>query len=283
MLTTNRVIWKDNATLKDLSRTLNNFMSGTQVIDFVAADDKLYIGAEVPFNHRYIHVSVVNDQASVVSVDLWDGDEWVPCVDIQDGTDVGGVSLARSGILRWSTPENSSWMKEESTEDMTGSGISTLKVFGMYWARISFSGDLKNTTALKYVGHKFSEDEDLNGYYPDLNRSTVKTAFQQGKTDWMEQHVIAAEEVFRQLFNQRQAWSKSQIWEPENFTQAAVHKVAEIIYTSFGDEYEGRRDDARAKFKESMSDAIAKGVDVDEDGHYDDEERVGYTASFVRR
>lgn len=283
MLTSNRVIWKDSSTLKDLSRTLNNFLSGTQVIDFVAADDKLYIGSDVPFNHRYIHVSTVNAQASVVSVDLWDGDEWVPCVDIQDGTAVSGVALAQSGILRWATDENTSWMREESTEDMTGSGLETLKIYGLYWARISYSANLTNTTELKYVGHKFSEDEDLDGYYPDLNRASVKAAFKTGKLDWMEQHVLAAEEIFRDLFEQRQAWSKSQIFEPENFTRAAVHKVAEIVYNAFGDEYEGRRDAAESKYKQALSDSIAKGVDVDEDGHYDDEERVGFTVGLVRR
>lgn len=283
MLATNRVIWNDNGTLKDLSNKLNNFFSETQVIDYLTAQDKIYIGSDVPFNHRYVHVSVVNALAAALTVEIWDGNEWVAAVDVIDGTDVAGVPLAQSGIIRWATDKNETWGQEVSTENMTSSGLTSLKIYNMYWVRLSWSANLTGTLALGYVGHKFSKDEDLAGYYPDLNRTNVKTAFQSAKTDWTEQHILAAEELFRDIRNQRALWSKNQIFEWEPFTMAAVHKVAQIVYTAFGSEYESRRDEAYDRYKEALEGALSQGIDVDEDGHIEEGEHAGMTVGLFRR
>jgi hypothetical protein len=283
MLATNRVIWNDNGTLKDLSNKLNNFFSESQVLDFIAAQDKIYIGSDVPFNHRFINLSVVNDVAASVTVEIWDGNSWVAAVDVQDGTALAGVPLAQDGILRWATDQDKTWGQEQSTEDMAASGLQTLKIYNMYWVRLSWSVDLKATMSLAYFGHKFSKDEDLGGYYPDLNRANVKTAFQSGKTTWLEQHILAAEELFRDIRNQRALWSKNQIFEPEVFTMPAVHKVAQIVYTAFGSEYESRRDEAYDRYKEALEGALSQGIDKDEDGHVEEDEHAGMTVGLFRR
>lgn len=105
MITNQRILWDDDGTETDLSVALNDFRTGSQVIDFVAADDKLYIASDMPFNHKWIEASVVNDAASVVTVENWFGgsDGWVSAVDIIDRTSVGGVSLAQSGVIQWKT------------------------------------------------------------------------------------------------------------------------------------------------------------------------------------
>ncbi len=282
MLASNRVIWNDNGTLKDLSTKLNNFFSETQVIDFVAAQDKLYIGSDVPFNHRFISVSVPNSSSSVASVDIWDGDDWEPAVDVIDQTSISGVTLAQNGILSWATDRNKTWAQEVSTEKMDGSGLETLKIYNMYWVRINLSANILNTTALKYIGHKFSKDEDLGGYYPDLNRSTVKTAFAAGKTTWDDQHIMAAEEVFRDLRKKKAAWAKGQIFEWEPFTAPAVHKVAQIVYTAFGEDYEGRRDEAQTAYDNAMEGVLIQGIDGDADGHIGTEEHAGSSITLRR-
>lgn len=283
MLASNRVIWKDNATLKDLSVLLNNFASGTQVIPLVAAEDKIYVGSDVPFNHRYFSVSVVNALASAITVDIWDGDEWVPAVDVVDYTQAtAGKVFSQSGIIRWATERNETWAVEATTENMTDSGLETLKIYNMYWARFTFSADLTAGFALKYVGHKFSTDEDLNGEYADLNRSTVLTAYKAGKTTWEEQHIIAAEKIFRHLRQNRKAWAKGQIFEWEPFTLASTHMVAKIIYNSFGEDYEGRRDDALESYNDAMEGVIGQGIDEDMDGHDHPEEHAGTIKRLIR-
>jgi hypothetical protein len=283
MLLNNRVIFNDNGTLRDLSVALNNVFSGSEVVAIVAAEDKMYFGAPLPFNHRYFMVPVVNDQASVVSVDIWNGTEWVAAVDVIDQTkNSSGHTLSRSGIISWAIDRQKSWGMEDTTENMTGSGLTTLKLYNLYWVRFSFSGNLKATTALKYVGHKFSEDNDLKGYYPDLLRTNVKAGFEAGKTDWDEQHVIAAEEIIRDLIKKQEIINANQILDWSVFTDAATHKVAEIAYTAFGADYEDRRETAYENYKDAL-DKVTFPVDKNQNGHREPEEAKPAFGRLVRR
>lgn len=275
MLANSRVIWGDNGTLKDLSVALNNYFSDTAVIDFVAADDYLYLGSDVPFNHRYFSMKVVNALDSEATVEIWDGNSWVPAVDVIDFTGETSKSLGVNGILKWTTDRNKSWTREESTELMTASGLTTLKIYGMYWVRLSWDNDWTPATELKYIGHRFSNDEDLGGHYPDLNRTNVMTAFQAAKTSWEEQHIMAAEKIVSDLRVLRNTWSINQIFEWEPFVEASVHKVAQIIFTAFGEKYAERRDDARDSYKEALESCMDQGQDEDEDGHLDVSEEIG--------
>lgn len=283
MLASNRVIWLDGATLKDLSAKLNNFYSDTQVVDYVHTTDKLYIGSDVPFNNRYFGLTVFNAVAATMTLEMWDGDEWVALVDIVDDTQAtSGTPLSQNGNIQWSTEKNETWALEASTEDMTGSGLTTLKIYDMYWVRISFSATLTATMALEYIGHKFSKDEDLNGYYPDLNRAVVLSAFKAGKTAWTEQHILAGEEIFKDLRGKRELWAKSQIFQLEPFRDASVHKVAQIAYTAFGSEYDGRRDEAESRYRDALENAMSIGIDRNQDGHVTQGERQGMY-SRIRR
>lgn len=284
MLASNRVIRNTGGTLTDLSTRLNNYFSET-VVTNLDADDYLYIGSDVPFNHRYFHMAVVNDVACSVTVEIWDGNEWVEVVDVQDFTKTAGgtKSLARSGIIAWVLDKNKTWVKETTTENMASSGLQTLKIYNLYWARLSWSADLTALTEMKYIGHKFSKDEDLGGYYPDLVRSNALAGFATGKTSWDEQHIMAAEEIFKALRAKREVWAKSQIFTWEAYTVAACHKVAEIVYSAFGTEYETRKDDAAARFEAELDATLSTGIDKDEDGHIDEEELAGVCVGLVRR
>lgn len=284
MLINNRVIWKDNSSLKDLSAVLNNIFSGSSVIPFVADEDKIYIGSDLPFNHRYFKVDVVNDQASAVSVHIWDGSEWVAAVDVIDQTidSTGAISLSKSGIISWVTDRNQSWSKEDTTENMDGSGLETLKIYKMYWVRLSFSANLKTSTAIKYVGHKFSTDEEFSGYYPDLGRTNVKASFQTGKTNWDEQAVLAAEEIIRDLRKKDLIHSGSQIFGWEEFSDCSCHKTAEIVYRAFGADYEDRREAAFDDYVNALDKVQFNSLDKDADGRVEDYEKCHPGGRLVR-
>lgn len=274
MLLNNRVIHDDNGTLVDLSKKLNNAFSSSVVLPFVAADDYIYLGSEFPFNHRYFLIDVANGVDTVASVEIWNGSSWVPAVDVIDQTEGDdGVSFSQSGILSWVTNRTKAWSREDTTENMTGSGLETLKIYNLYWVRISFDGDFDVTTSVKYVGHKFSTDEDLGGQYPDLVRTNVKAAFKSGKTNWDEQHIIAAEQIISDLRKRQIILSGNQILDWDFFTDAAIHKVAEIAYTAFGADYEDRKKNAREAYDEAM-DKVVFPVDKNVDGHRDIEETV---------
>lgn len=281
MLVNNRVIHSDNGTLKDLSINLNDLYNGNGALPFVAAEDKLYIGSDMPFNHRYFCVQYANDQASVASVEIWDGSSWRAAVDVLDQTkDANGRSLTQTGILSWTCDKDYGFGLEDSTEDILE--LSTLKIYNMYWVRISFSHNLNTGTLLSYVGHKFSNDAQLEGYYPDLNRSDLKTAFKAGKTTWDDQHVLAAEEIIRDLRKGKVILSGNQILDFESFNDAAIHKCAEIIMRAMGDDYAENREAAIADYREAL-DKVYFPVDKDGDGKLDTEERTGYSIGLIRR
>lgn len=265
MLVNQRIIWKDDSSLVDLSVELNDLAAQTYILPLVASADKIYIGSELPFNHRYFLVSSANAALSTVSVKIWTGNVWESAVDVIDQTKVGGATLAQSGIISWTTNRTKNWGREESTENI--SELSTLKIYDMYWVELTLSVDLTSTTALAYVGQKFAKDEDLAIYgYPHLNSSSLKDAYVSGQTTWDKQHCAAAEQIVRYLTQKNVIANRNQVWNVEQFNEAAVHKVAEIIYSSMGDDYEDQRKSADAAYMKALNLAIYV-TDKNTDGH----------------
>lgn len=273
MLINQRIIWKDNSTLKDLSINLNDLFAGTHEVPFNASQDYLFIGSDLPFNHRFFHLKHNNDQASVPVVSIWDGSTWNNAVDILDQTDGAGITLAADGIISWTTDETKAWFTETTTENIPE--LSSLKIYNMNWVRIGFTGNWKANTELGYIGHKFSDDNMLKAYYPDLGRATVLTAHTAGKGDWFEQHVLAAEAIIAQLRKERVISSGSQIFGWEMFQIAAVHKTAQIIYGAFGEAKAQERDEAKKQYDEAMNQIVFNYQDKNADGHIEYVEQFG--------
>lgn len=279
MLINQRIIWSNNGTLVDCSAELNDLFSGTKTIDLVYNQDAIYIGSDLPFNHRYFKVSSANAVSSTVTVQTWDGSTWNNAVDVIDQTASSGATMAQSGILSWTTDRIESWAREESTENVTG--LTTLKIYDLYWVKLTWSASWTGTTALAYVGHKFGNDNLLGAFYPDLSRSAVKTAHTSGKTNWDEQQVMASEAIITKLRKDRVITSGSQIFSWEMLQAAGVHKTAEIIYGSFGEAKQAEREVARKAYEEEMNPGIFTNQDLNADGHIDETERIG-SVGWVR-
>jgi hypothetical protein len=269
---TNRVIFSDNAVLTDHTIVLNNYKSGTGSVTVVAAQDGLYIGSTLPFNSRYFDVSTANTNSSAVTVSLWDGNStWNAAVDVRDNTLSSGASLGQSGAITWALDRDKSWGLEDSTEDIPV--LSSLKLYDLYWARFTWSADFSASTALKYVGFKFSEDEDLDVEYPELTLSETKTAFQAGKTDWDDQHFRAGEEVIRWLTHKRVMEDPNQILDAERFRGASSHYVAFVAFRAFGDDYKDNRDQAIKDFGIAMKQGLYS-IDMNKNTRLDDKEKI---------
>lgn len=270
-LSDSRVIYKQGSNLNDLSSKLSDLHAGSAVIPLVSGTDRLYFGSDVPFNHRFIWVDVANDlAATIASIEIWNGNEWVPCVDVIDRTASGGKTLAQSGVVEWMPDRRSYWNVADSTEDIPD--LATIKIYSKYWARFNFSADIKPETALKYVGQRFSADSDLGGMYPDLLRATNLSAFKTGKTDWNEQHVLAAEEIVNSLKRDFLVWAPGQVLDWQRFTLTACHKVAEIIFRAFGDDFVDERAGALRDFAKSLE-RTGAGIDRDRSGRLSTEEK----------
>lgn len=278
-LSLQRVILSDAGVLTDASTSLNNFIAGTKVVPNIAADDAIYIGSELPFNHRYFEVSSVNSQGSSVQVHLWDGSGWSSAVDVIDDTMSGTATLGQSGYITWTKDKNKSWVCDD-TDNITG--LETLNIYQFYWAKLTFTSNLTITTALSHVGFKFANDADLECQYVDLNLSKTKTNFKSGKSTWDEQHYIAAEEVVKWLRRHRHLWSANQVFDYSSFTLAAVHKAAQIILSNFGPEYRDVVELAVKRFNEMMNQPFHR-LDKNGDGVLEKSEMRNHSVQLVRR
>lgn len=279
MLINNRLIkTKSPATSLDVSKEVNNIFSTTGVaIPNLDGTTYLNIGSDLPFNHRYFSflAAKVNTTASVISVDIWNGSSWEAAVDVLDVTAVGGKCFAQNGIVQWTLDKNKSWFREDSTENMEADVVmSTLKIYNLYWARLKFSAALITDLTMIYMGHKFSNDSDLGGNYPDLIRTNVMTNFKSGKTSWEDQHILAAEEIIRDLRKNETIFNGNQIFGYEEFNDAAVHKVAQIAYRAFGKDYEDRREQATEDYADALDKVVKTAIDRDADGRLDPEEKL---------
>lgn len=286
-LSLQRVILSDDGVLTDSSLSLNNFTAGSSTLPLVASEDAIYIGSELPFNHRFFDVSMPNSQGSSVQVHLWDGSEWSPAVDVIDDTvnpvtveeSTVNATLGKSGYINWTKDKNKSWVSED-TDKITG--LQTLNIYGFYWAKFTFTDNLSSTTALSHIGFKFANDSDLECQYVDLNLNKTKSNFKTGKTNWDEQHYIAAEEVVKWLRRHRHLWSPNQVFDYSSFTLAAVHKAAQIIMSNFGPEYRDIVELAVKRFNEMMNQPFHR-LDKNADGKLSKSETRNHSVQLVRR
>jgi len=255
MLLTNRIIWDDGGVLKDLSVNLNNTVSGTESVTIDFANDAIFVGSLLPFNRKYMRVSSANAVASTMSVAYFDGNTFVSAIDVIDETSDGTNTLATSGNLSWKTDKDESSWSRKDTDDMDPSiSLSSLKIYDLYWAKFTFSGNASFT--FDFLGYKFSDDEDLGVLYPQLNTSNIKTQFESGKTDWETQELEAGLFLFRDLRKRQEIVSADQLLDADQFRHASVYKVAEIIFNEFGDDYDDEYERAGNLYRESFKDTL---------------------------
>ncbi len=273
MLRNNRFLFKRQGAFVDCSIPLSDIHAQTKVIDYTSGD-YIYIGSDFPFNHRYFDVTVVNAVAASISVDVWTGNGWTSAVDIMDDTAVAGVPFAQSGIISWQVDlDESSWAYDD-TDEMSSSGLETgPKIFGLYWARLSWNQTLTATMAMNYVGHRFSNDLDLESEYPEFSSTSVKTAWKAAKTDWKLESLLAGEYIVQDLRGIKNLiTSASQILDWTQFCKASVHKTAEIIFRGFGDDYKDQYTTAAGSYKQALS--VGKfNVDLNRNATLDDSEK----------
>lgn len=271
----NRAIISKNGTLTDLTPLLTDPQQGKYAATIVAAQDKLYIGSDLPFSHRFFMVDPTspNSQAGAVTVDIWDGSAWSAAVDVQDLTQLeSGVPFSQSGLIRFRPALDKGWATIPDPADVNE--LSSLKIYDQYWARLNFSAAF--AFSLEYVGFRFAKDSDLTTYYRDLLRADVMKAHNNNVAmpNWDKVHVVAAEEIIRDLRQEDVILSPNQILLPEFFTDAACHKLAEIVYSQRGEAAQGRLEYAIDKYKQAMS-RKNWGVDRNATGTPSREERAG--------
>lgn len=260
----------------DLSILVNDFRAGAAAFAYQAGQ-YLYVGSEVPFTNLWIEPKpgAVNALASVASVDLWWGHQWVAAVDVLDTTALAGASLAQAGRLMWQVDRFKGWDIENESRRIDG--LSGTYIYDFYWARIAWSANLTPATELNYVGQKFCSDVEIVSYYPDLQNAALKQSFVSTKTTWDEQAYMASGAVVRDLVARNLIFSRGQIIDFSIFEEAACHKVAELVYGALGQAFEENRKSARRAYDEAMKRGSFR-IDTNLDGKLEPGEKRAHSS-----
>lgn len=271
-----RILYSDDGTLNDWSVNLDNYHSGTHSMDFIAAEDSIYIGSRLPFNHLYFKLdgANVNANASVMTVSYWDSGEFRSAVDLIDETASSGATLAQSGFVTWSTDRDYGWIREDTNYGgNTVTGLTTVEIYDLYWCKITVSADLTAGVAFSWVGQKFSNDNDLGAEYPSLVRSTFIAAYESGKTDWEEQHMVVAELIVDDLIDLGLILERDQILKKDDLKSSSVSRLAQMIFTGMGDDYSKNRELAENEYRARLNKVMPR-IDLNINGRIDINERT---------
>jgi hypothetical protein len=215
--------------------------------------------------------STVNVVSANMQIEYWDGSEWKETVEIRDRTN----GFQQSGFVTFVPNERDSWAADDTAEKLADTtlrpeipDLGTVVIYGRYWIRISMSAGLTANTAIKWIGNKFSDDNDLGAQKPGLDRQVFRDLFTEtpgSKADYEEQHVLAGELILEDLVDQGVIWHKGQVLSRDKFKNASVSKVAELIYDQAGPNFVERRDDARRDYNERIQ-KMRPEVDKNKDG-----------------
>lgn len=280
MLVNNRIILSKSGTLTDVSIDANDYINGLTPLA-LATTDALYIGSDMPFNHRYFSVKTANIAASKIVVQYWTGATWFNPADLFDLSATSGKTLAKSGIVAW-VPDHrqTPWGRSDT---LSIPDLNTYRIYNHWWNKITFTGPLDAGTVIGYIGHKFSEDYDLYSQYPELNSSAFFAVFdnEAGKTTWDRQAFLAAEYIIADLREKGVIFSSSQILDWRTFKNASVHKIAEIVYRAMGDDYKAKMDAAMKAYAETIN-MRAFNVDQNENAILETREETRMSESLTR-
>lgn len=144
-------------------------------------------------------------------------------------------------------------------------------------------GGLSAGTTMEAVLNLFSDDNDLRIYYPEL--VTDARFLPKNRTDFLEQHEAAKNEVVVRLKQRRLIMFEYQILDINSVNIAAIHACAKIIYAGMdgSEEILALMNQAKDEFDEQINQTRLN-VDQNEDGVISEaEKRDVSTQTFVER
>lgn len=279
-----RVFKGTPGSLTDITTGTLDYHDTSTSID-ITSSQYIYIGMLYPTNFLYYIKQAPNTNASVLSIQLWDGSEWVEAVDVRDGTSSGGKTLAIDGWIGWTPNKSKNWVREDTIgvdDTVNITGFDGHYIYDLYWIRLKVSADLSNGTKEYWIGHMYAEDEDIHTEYPDFARSDFMSAYESGKTDWNEQLIRSSELVTNDLIKRGIMLGEGQVMAKETFMPAAVARCAAMIYGAMGPAYIERRDYAMKEYFDRLNEGI-RYIDSNMNGRLDLETESGFRQTTVLR
>jgi hypothetical protein len=236
-----RIVLSDNGTLTDITEATHTYSTTGTLHSFVAAEDALYIGSRFPMSEKFFKAT---GGIGGLTVKYWDGDGFREVVDMRDLTN----GWSQDGYIKIVPDRDHSWQSADTADVPL---LSNITIYCQYWMQITVDTDAP--VDLAWIGDLFCQDDDIGAEYPDLNRSTVKDGFTSGKTDWEEQRAVASQFMVEDLIGRATIKSSNQLFEVERFRRTCVSRVAEVIFSAFGSDYEDDRNKARKLYSERFN------------------------------
>lgn len=274
-----RLLRSTNGTLNDQSLQ-NQEDASTTLLDINAAQDCLYIGQQFPFNNLYIKSSVANALASNITIEYWDGSNWVFAVDILDGTKNGVSTFARSGCIQFSPNFHNRWqlVYDTSEANVAPSELTTVTIYNLYWIRIKFTGNLTPTTASKKICYAFTthqqigkRDSTLVNYLPAFN-----------VTSWEDYIISASQDVISDLKRMNLIIDRGQVLKIEDVSSATDWKTIQSLYFELGGDYQINYTNATRRYEEAI-DLKSFSFDMNKDAYQQPIETDYQQARMSRR
>lgn len=282
MLLTNylRIFSDVSGSLKDLS--IEN--SEWSEFSFDATNSEyLYVAQAYPFNNLYLECSTGNVNTANIEVEFWNGKQWASAVDVLDGTSVSGSTLQRPGVIQWGIDiDGNPWDKIQDTSDQNEpSELQSLKIYDLWWVRLSPSQNLSAGTKLKRINYLFCTNQQLLDHDPEIN-NYLEAWGGVAKTDWTDQIIAASQHVVTHLKAKGVLNHQAQILRFDDFSIAATYKTLSFIYARLGSSYAEKRDYYEQQFKDQMNLVRFTGIDNNSNGRVDQSEIAALTARAVR-
>lgn len=244
-----RLFRSTNGTLTDLSLA-NQDESSTCVHDVVAADDCLYLAQQFPFNSFYYKSAVANSSDSTMTVEYWDGNNWIQAVDLLDGTRSTTKTLAKSGLVQFSPNIHNRWqiVYDTSESGIGPSDLTSLTIYNMYWIRIKFSSNLSATTASKKICYAFSSHQQIQK--KDATLENYLAAF--NVTSWEDHIINASIDVVSDLKRMNLILNRGQILKIEDVSVATDWKTLMSLYFELGGDYQEKYTNAEKRYANAI-------------------------------
>jgi hypothetical protein len=273
------VLSKISGVVSDITRFVTDIDHAGIDLTF-GADDCIYIGSVFPFNTLYLRLGAsFNNNLSAMAVAFWNANSFVDFIGVQDGTAVSGATLGQSGIINLLVQDNTSPGCHDSKyidEISNFEGYYTL-----YWTRLKFSAAMDKIN-LKYVGQLFVEaDAAIFKQYPDLQATQYKTVYGVGKTDFLDERVIASDLLVSDLIAKGQVLTGDQFLDWRLLKEPTLHKTAELVYKAQGVKYKDDMVRANAAYNKAL-DTRKFGISRSGDIRKDTESRIRAPKRFYR-
>lgn len=255
-----RVLRKAGVTISDLSYD-NQDEASKPTLDLLTATDCLLVGMQYPFNNFFLNIDTPNTLASILTLEYWDGSNWVPAVDVLDGTSSAGVSLAKSGHILFSLDRTKTgWQKvTDPTQGSHPSELDNLKIYDLYWLRVSFNADLDVLTKLQELGFAFTTGDKLKSIKAEVDK--FLPAFKTGKTNWIPEIMTASKMMVTEFKKAGLVLGAQQVVRLDDFWLPATYKALWLIYNSLGPAYAETATQLASQFHSSMN---VNNITVDE-------------------